>query len=260
MLDIGMFVCGFFFAVGGLWISYLGVFGHLKSQRVLGLSVVFGSLFFLLLGGYFYFLKQAGVSETATAPEPFSVTIGGQWGQGERNLLGSWFWLSYNWKGRATLSPIHRLIFIRITNRQPVKSMIETYSVEAQTAKGDWVKLVWMDGQMGLVYWLSGDIRKAMLVTVPKLDSVLSNRALNPNETVDGWAFFEIPEDIALERPLRIYVKDLGGAEITETIENVPGNSFTQGGASVKTERTLDLSDDNPTVWYYSKVMSGAAP
>jgi hypothetical protein len=262
MLDILIYVCGTLVLIGSLCLGYLGVSGGLKNQRILGLVILYGTLFFVLTGAFLFFYQRLRVqlAESAQKSKPFAVTIGGQWAQEERTLLGSQFWLSYSWQGRATISPIHRLMFIRITNRQSVKSMIETYRVEAENAKGEWVQLVWMDGQLGPIYMLSGDIRKAMLLSVPKLDSALTYRAMNPNETVEGWAFFEIPENVPAKSPLRIYVKDMGGAEITETVRNIPPDSFRQAGDMFKAERTLDLSDDNPVAWYYSKIISGATP
>lgn len=58
VLDVLMYICATLVAVGGLWLGYLGVSGHLKSQQVLGLWVLYGTLFFVLTGGFLYFYQR----------------------------------------------------------------------------------------------------------------------------------------------------------------------------------------------------------
>jgi hypothetical protein len=71
-------------------------------------------------------------------------------------------------------------------------------------------------------------MKHAMILQMPSLDSVLGDRVIAPRETIEGWAFFELPESISTKQPLRIYVKDFGGAEM---IQEIPTSteSFSQG-------------------------------
>src|SRR5437867_3814606 len=129
------------------------------------------------------------------------------------------------------LSPVHQMIAIRLTNRQSVRSMIETYTVEIQTGNGDWIKLIRIDGTRGELYFITkGNPKEAKLVQIAKLDSVLYARTIDPGETVEGVAFFELPKSVEEDNPpLRVYVKDFGGAEMTQIIPSQPQSDFAQG-------------------------------
>ena len=58
---------------------------------------------------------------------------------------------------------------------------------------------------------------------------------MSPRETVRGWAFFEVPEDMRLDSgdAVRIFVKDVEGREMTQVaiIEEDPHDTL-HGSAS----------------------------
>lgn len=231
-------------SVLGIWASR----GGLKNQRVLALGILYGTLFFVLTGAFLFFYQRL---RALPKTSPFSVAIPVRLHQDERTLGGP-FCLDYRSRFGATLSPIHQMIFIRLTNLQPVRSMIETYRVETQNARGEWFKLIRMDGQIGSVYMISDDLKKATLIKSEALDTVLINRSIAPNETVEGTAYFELPENAGPNAPLRIYVKDFGGAEVVQTIRHSQMADFAQG-AVLYPVATVDLS--NSRLMYYSEAM-----
>src|SRR2546423_851992 len=70
VLDVLIYICGTLVIVGGLWLGYLGVSGHLKSQKALGLWVLYGTLFFVLTGSFLYFQKLIWEAQTAAVTPP----------------------------------------------------------------------------------------------------------------------------------------------------------------------------------------------
>lgn len=66
MLDVLIYICGAFVVIGGLWLGYLGAFGHLKGHQVLGLWVLYGTFFFVLTGAFLYFHQNLRKTSTAT--------------------------------------------------------------------------------------------------------------------------------------------------------------------------------------------------
>jgi hypothetical protein len=168
-------------------------------------------------------LKDAPESSAPT----FSVAAITMIGTRER-ASGGLLWLAHqSYDGSTILSPAHRAILIRITNRQPVRSMIETYRVEVLNTRNAWTQLTHIDPTRGTVY--AGDIGAARIISADQmLDHVIQQRNIVPRETIEGWALFEIPEDLGLQQPMRIFVKDFGGAEVTREIAT-DVNGFTQG-------------------------------
>ncbi len=67
MLDVLVYVCGVLVLIGGLLLGYLGVAGGFTNQRVLALWILYGTLFFVLTGAFFYFLKRLKEPEANTS-------------------------------------------------------------------------------------------------------------------------------------------------------------------------------------------------
>lgn len=251
-MDITIQICGLLVILLGVTTAIVAV-SPLRDKFSVTLWLGFGTGVLALLGICLYVQNRhwdGDVSQANANAAPFAIAIGTGLGTDQRAVNKAATW--YSWYQSPlgdTLSPVHRMMVIRITNRQAVRSQIETYRVEAKTADGRWVRLTWMDGQRGGVYWIFGDARNATHIDIVKLDSVLSNQVLMPNETVEGWAFFEIPENIPLRQPLRVYVKDFGGAEITQEVARPI--EFAQG-AGLGQLGTRDLS--NAVLRYYSEV------
>jgi hypothetical protein len=70
VLDVLIYICGILVVIGGLWLGYLGVSGHLNSQKVLGLWILYGTLFFVLTGAFLYFQKSIWEGQVTAAPQP----------------------------------------------------------------------------------------------------------------------------------------------------------------------------------------------
>src|SRR5262249_36230303 len=75
VLDTLIYLCGLFVIVGSIWLGYLGVGGHWKDQRILGLCVAYGSLIFLVTGAFFYFLQRLRHEPPRIQSEPPSVRV-----------------------------------------------------------------------------------------------------------------------------------------------------------------------------------------
>ncbi|HJP95023.1 MAG TPA: hypothetical protein VJ875_23885 [Pyrinomonadaceae bacterium] len=58
MLDVLMYVCGSLVIIGGLLLGYLGVSGGITNQRILALCILYFTLFFVLTGGFLFFLQR----------------------------------------------------------------------------------------------------------------------------------------------------------------------------------------------------------
>ena len=69
MTDVFIYVCGALVVIGGLWLGYLGVFGHLKSQQSLGLWVLYATILFVLTGAFLYFQKLIWQSKEVVAAQ-----------------------------------------------------------------------------------------------------------------------------------------------------------------------------------------------
>jgi hypothetical protein len=219
-------------------------------------ALVFFSLI-VLLTTWEYLVKpahdaQMQAERKAASKSPFEISVDIVMGDATRKTQQPVGW--YEWirpQMGQIISPIHRFLTIRITNRQKVISMVKTYRVEALTTDNEWVKLTRMSGTNGIIYW-DGDIKEANRVDLIALDHVLESRKMAPDETLEGWAFFELPVDIPMRQPMRVYVQDFGGAEFSQVVEApTGGGDFAQGmgftGAGHK-----DLS--KMTLKFYSEV------
>lgn len=73
LMDALIYICGAFVVIGGLWLGYLGVSGHLRSQQSLGLWVLYGTVFFVLTGAFLYFQSLIWKNREAAAREVGNV-------------------------------------------------------------------------------------------------------------------------------------------------------------------------------------------
>jgi hypothetical protein len=76
-MDVAIYICGVVFAVGSLWIGYLGVAGHLKDQKLLGLWVFYGTLISVLTGAFLFFHQRISAEISARADVKESKEAGG---------------------------------------------------------------------------------------------------------------------------------------------------------------------------------------
>jgi hypothetical protein len=245
VLNTLIYICGVLVIAAGLWLSYLGIFGHLKSQKVLALSVLFASLFFLLLGGYFYFLNQAlgqEIPHTDNANPPvldaFSSSLKAIVAPSRGERTAAFFWLGYGSRFGNTLSPIPLALFIEVTKLKE-EATITTFSVDAQNKRGEWVRLLRMEVQDGTVFLPPrGDFKNAFKVELDTLESQIGK--LEGNKSINGWAFFDTPDGFASDSPYRINIRDKNGAEHAYALS---AGRVQTGDAGFKTSReSYDLS------------------
>lgn len=192
-----------------------------EQKLTMTLWLGFAAVVLIVLGFCLYLQGRIWQSETRPhpiIPDPFDITFTGQVGQNERTLSTFLMLKYYTPQGGQMVSPIHKMVMVRITNRQHVDSVIETYRAEIQTPRGDWAKLIRVDGASGVVVAVK-DIKNARIIKFAMLDAVLgSHRKIVPGETVEGAALFELPDSVGPKPAIRIYVKDFGGAEMSKII------------------------------------------
>lgn len=188
-----------------------------------------------------------------TPRDPFEVILYNMMGSEQRSLGGVFTYRAQT-RGADVICPVHRMAHLRITNRQTVKSQIETYTVEALSDDERWVKLTRVRGNSGGIYWCDSTFTQCQAMDhASSLDTALSNRIKRPDETVDGWVFFELPEDVLLDTKYRIYIKDFGGAEIVKTLRvERPGGDFAQSAEMTMSQGVSNLTGLEPK--HYSDV------
>ncbi|MDT4955362.1 MAG: hypothetical protein QOJ02_3500 [Acidobacteriota bacterium] len=195
--------------------------------------------------------SQVEQSKLASSPEPFDVTIVTQLFHPARDMDGL-YWLTS--ETRKTVSPVHIALIIRIVNNQPVRSMIESYSVEFLN-NDEWVELVHMNPRVGRLISPNsrGEALLELNIMEEGLDYRLANRVIQPRETVRGWALFEIPPGYTVisPEPYRIHIRDTAGNELTKVVRTQTGSEFTQE-AAIRSIGHADIS--GYALKYYSEV------
>jgi hypothetical protein len=186
-------------------------------------------------------------SGEATPPEmDFAVAVEAGWLHPKS--MDENFWLVHGDKnGSIIASPINGLLYIRFTNLGDAPIMIDSYSIEVLTGKGEWVRLITMDAHSGEVYnrGSTDDMKQARRSNIEQdtFDYAIANRNIEPRDTVRGWIFVEAPE-ADLEN-----VKE-GRFSITDTLANKgvhPIKALTEESQSIQPKllhvgETKDLS------------------
>ncbi len=254
------FITFVFIAAFGVLISiaishyFNRTYDGVKSALWWGLSayVVLGVATCFAYNEYVIKPIRAAERERALNRDPFAITFAGSLTSYRRDMH-TFLWLRYNSKIGFVRSPIHQLINIRLTNLQKVRSMIELYSADIQSADGSWIKLIQMDSTSGVFCYVPEDTKKAKEFALPTLDKVLSSKVIEPNETVEGAAFFELPQDVPDNAPVRFRIKDFGGAEIIRIVK--PDNDF--GQPWTITNVGVDIDVTGYATRFYSEVPRG---
>ncbi len=242
-------------AIGSILLAIaLTLYGRQGYNNLL-LALIWGAAGYFvfgigLSGGYWYYvLKPAKVE--VTRPPAFAITYAGGFDKNERDF-DALVWIKYNSQLGCTISPIHKAVMIRLTNLQPIDSVIETYVMEVQNPNGDWVKLIRMDGSKGRVYSLTKDeLKRAKGFDLKTLDSLIAGKRIAPNETVEGVVLFELPQSIAPKAPMRFYVKDFGGASMTQRV--YPGEKNWDFGQNWQMKAVEETDLSKCAVRFYSE-------
>jgi hypothetical protein len=84
-MDIAIYICGSFVAIGSLWMGYLGAAGHLKDQKLLALWVLYGTLISVLTGAFLFFHQRVSNADASAR----SAEIARQAAEAQRTSLSS---------------------------------------------------------------------------------------------------------------------------------------------------------------------------
>lgn len=154
-------------------------------------------------------------------------------------------WLVHN-LGQQ-ISPIHISSFIQLTNLSGRNVMIDEYGVY-RLKEGNLIQLPSMQiigGSIVNVH-LGNDFKRCLRIDVShqSFDSLIKNKHIAPDETIQGWIFLETSEE-APYGPLYLKIRDTTGAEGLEEIRLIQCNRASlraQDGSLVVTGETSDLS------------------
>ena len=113
-----------------------------------------------------------------------------------------------------TVSPIHFLLDLSLTNRQSEPTTIDSYILECEQSKGKWVQVATVPIDMGKMYWTHESLSDAIELdfTGRSLSDKLHSKELAPHETIDGWTLYETPPGgCGFYRALRLTIEDPDG-------------------------------------------------
>jgi hypothetical protein len=146
-------------------------------------------------------LPPLGPDDSFKAPAPrrgpFAVYLGTATLRQRDNLAQGPYVQSVQGCPADTTVAIHYLTHMSITNRLPVKTFIKSYSVEVRTGRGEWEHLVHLqvippDYEL---YFFHFSERLTRLLDMPLIDDSLRDHALEPGESVSGFALFAFPKN-----------------------------------------------------------------
>lgn len=158
------------------------------------------------------------------------------------------FWMIHADKnGSMIASPINGLLYMRFTNLSDAPLMIDSYSIELLNDKGEWVKLVTIDGHSGEVYnsGPTDDMRQARRSEIEQdtFDYVIANRNIEPHQTVRGWVFVEAPNaHFEHGKEARFSVTDILGNKAVGSIQVLSEESESIQPRLLHIGETKDLS------------------
>jgi hypothetical protein len=122
------------------------------------------------------------------------------------------------------VSPIDVGLHIQVTNTQNVTSRIAGYTVQvAASSEGPWKSLLRLPVGQNEIYIIAiGDLTRAMTMTLlphDNLAQVLSDRPFGPNETKEGWDFFERSDINTSDlKFIKFHIRDAAGKAASQTI------------------------------------------
>jgi hypothetical protein len=164
--------------------------------------------------------------------------------------------------GSNTASPIDVMLYVQLTNKQNIPSLISRYSVEiAAAGNGPWEELLPMSITGGQeVYLIPGHEHKvltdAIVIDMSQdgLENILRKRPLSPHETVIGWLLFaskpkRAKEGYSYRFPIanfyRFFFRDAAGSETQQIVSarrTVKGHDL-RDGAPLRFGQRKDLSN-----------------
>src|SRR5215469_1930442 len=127
------------------------------------------------------------------------------------------FWYEHDFKSGPTIFPVQELVYFEIVNLQSHPSTVKSYSVALRTSLFGRVEMTTMNLQYGQLFSgpisgtplkqntlvIGGDVllngpdvvsgNMLAVLDLKSLDRELANHPIQPHETVQGWAAFDIP-------------------------------------------------------------------
>ena len=204
----------------------------------------------------------------AVSVEVMMISAGGDYGTG--------YWVGYLSSDGCTISPAHALMFIRITNLQPVAAMVTSYTVDAGKNRQPGLTLIRLNAMSASVFFVptqgaqigngkggrtiqiptaskefymlnapikEADSKHAVPLEMATLDTLLGDRYLMPKQTVRGWALFEYPSPSVIPSDVWITLTDEVGHTYPYLSKVANGNPNADTLArTMKTKDMVDLS------------------
>jgi len=234
--------------IGNAWVQDAAT-TQLKISR--GLLMVF-------LVGLVYSLLAVWIStgevppeqyETAGAPQkaaPFAVVLDGLSMSPYPNTSNS-FGVLYRDTSGPVISPVQVCAWLHIVNLQPTVSMIDGFTLEAKTVKGEWVELIRVANDSFELISVT-DLAKARKIGSATLDDAVFGKELEPKKTVKGLGIFVYPREPsdAFTDQYRVSISDTAGAKI----ERVPLGKGTLATSLPVLPGMFDLRGINMRPWY----------
>lgn len=176
--------------------------------------------------------------------------------RGERALRGN-FWLAYDSRRGKSLSPVSILLFVSVKNLQNAPARIETYTIDAQNKRGQWVRLWRMDTVGGTMYAVTQgkDFKRAVRVDLSyhgfDLSLIATHKQDVPDNPIEGWVLLDHPDgfDPLATTPFRMNIRDKDG-EITVQMSQA---SPVKKEAAIITKEAKDLRRYNKG--FYSEIV-----
>lgn len=171
--------------LGLSWIMFIG-FCVIHDSGVKG-RVVAAAVITLVLSAI---TERLYIHHFPGEKDPFTASLGYEaaynYGEGA-------FWLIYEVPSAGTFASIVEVeLQLRITNLQPIPSLVTSLSVETENTRGQWIKLVRMDPRLGRLGFVPRNEAAAGTVIVAQsLDAELERKPIGAGDTIQGLFFFE---------------------------------------------------------------------
>jgi hypothetical protein len=244
----------FLFGSSGLLLIGLAINYHTKGGHdSVKLALFWGVIGYALFGVGLYFAYHEYVVKPARAADQitqrFPAAVESVLGTPKRDM-NAVFWFALG----KSIYPAHVALFLRFVNNGP-PAMIEFYRIAALNHKGRWVTLTRipnMGGGLDTFYWIyDGKFNEAGRLEMTCIDPQLIDYVIPAHHVIRGWAFFEVPEDIDIERgaKLRIQIKDVTGNESIQEVRAEEGGCATAHWRFTWSQEKTDLSNRYKKYW-----------
>lgn len=149
------------------------------------------------------------------------------------------------------LASVEFILLIRLRNLQSVPTTISDLTVDVELEKARWIfpprwlHTTSIPEQMRLV-WVNPPPNPSFTMALdgPRLETILKNASLQPNQTVRGFVLLDVPKQYvsATHPPIfRLLVKDTAGKKVVVVDPGSQGGNLSPG-IGIKTLEEVDIS------------------